>query len=183
VEFALVVPFLTVVAMGVYDLGNWVAESGALRGQARAGIRAGAKAVNEDIGLAIRSEGASAIPNTSAEWGNEYAGASQATCNSASSACGDSQGCTSSSSFWTTPGGAGLPNPVACFAITHCTLGGGASPTCPLGSWQTRPPGGTSGDLLVIVVSYRFTPFTPALSAITGSTVYARYVLYSEVSY
>lgn len=177
------VPFLVLVSMGVYDLGSWVAESGALRGQARAGVRAGAKAVNEDIGQAIRDEGASAIPNTQTVWGNEYAGGSQATCSSASSACGDLQGCSASSTFWTTPGAVGLPDPVACFAITHCTLGGGTSPTCPLGSWQTRPSGTTAGDLLVVVVSYRFTPFTPALSSVTGSTVYARYILYSEVSY
>ena len=182
-EFALLTPFLMMMALGTYDLGSWVSQSSALRAQARAGIRAAQKSSSVDIGDYIREEGATALPNTLASWGNEYVGGSQAICTSANSACGDTQGCTSNSSFWSTPGGAGLPNPTSCFAVTHCTLVTGTSPSCPLGSWQTRPPGGTNGDLLVIKVVHLYIPATPLLQSVTAPGIYSTYQLQSEVSY
>jgi Flp pilus assembly protein TadG len=182
-EFSLMIPFLVLFAMGTYDLGSWVAQTASLRAQARAGVREAARGADVDIGDAIRKEGATAIPNTADAWGNEAYLGSQATCTTYNSACGDVQGCTSSSSFWTTLGSGATQYPIACFAVTHCTLTGGTSPSCTLGSWQTRPPGGTAGDLVVIVVAHKFSPATPVLAAVTGTTVYARYQLESETSY
>jgi Flp pilus assembly protein TadG len=189
-EFALMVPFLLLFVMGTYDLGSWVAQTSSLRAQARAGVREAARGANVDVGDAIRKEGATAIPNTAAAWGTEAYLGTQATCSSYNSACGDAQGCTSSSSFWTTYGSGATQYPIACFAVTHCTLTPPTNPlttsssaTCPLGSWQTRPPGGTAGDMVVIVVTHKFSPVTPLLASVTGTTVYARYQVESETSY
>ena len=183
-EFVLTLPILLLFSMGTYDLGSWVAQQGSLRGQARAGLRAGERSASADIGDSVRKEGASAIPNTVAAWGNEFYGGTQASCLGTNSACGDSQGCARSSSFWTTYGSGSTTYPTACFAITTCTLTGGTSPTCTLGgSWQTRPSSGVGHTLLVVVVAHKYVPASGILSSVVGAQVFASYQVESEVSY
>jgi Flp pilus assembly protein TadG len=183
VEFALILPLLVLVALGATDLSRGYYMSDEITGASRAGVRAGIQSDSIDIGDSIRSEPNTAIPNTVAAWGNEGAGQANANCAGATTACGDPNGCTSSS-VW-------KPGQLACFAVRSCRLNNvsGSKYTCAAGSysaWQVRPQPcaggvcgagvqGPNGDALDIVVVYRFHPSSvPIANFVSGGTFLLR---------
>jgi Flp pilus assembly protein TadG len=133
-ELALALPVVVVLALGGADFGRAYFYRTPVSTAASAGARAGATGSNADIGAVVRAQ-SSALPNTMATWGS----AMTADCTSAvsSQTCGDANGCTSGSSFWST----GTPNPVACFAVRSCTVDTTSSGSTHSG--QCTAPGGT----------------------------------------
>jgi hypothetical protein len=187
IELSLAAPFLVILALGASDMGRAYFYRLPVATAASSGARAGAVSSTADIGAVIRSQ-SSAMPNTAATWGTTYTGGTMAGCTNAtlsSQACGDSGGCISSSSFWTSPP-SGQPNPVACFAVRSCTLdtssGSAHNGQCtkPTGcsaatsGWSTsgtqaRPSAGSALlappclAALQVTVAYRFTAVTPLI--------------------
>jgi hypothetical protein len=179
-------PILVLLALGASDLGRAYFYQLPVSAAASAGVRTGATGTTADIGQAVRSQ-SSALPNTIATWGNAFTGGTMADCvnvTTSSQACGDSGGCATSSSFWTSPP-SGQSNPVACFAVRSCTVDTSGSahngqctkPTvcaAATSGWsasgtQARPlPGGALASppclaALQVTVVYRFTAITPLI--------------------
>ena len=162
VEFALIVPLLFLLVVGVADLARGFYLKVEIAGAARAGVRSGIGGGGHDLGSAIRNEPNSAIVNSSAVWGSAGPGAAYGLCDQGSSFqnCGDPNGCSASLTDWS--GGR-----IACFSVRSCTsqvqgggLAGSLYSNCR--PWGTRPTAG-SGDGVQVRVVYKFTPSTPAV--------------------
>ncbi|HEY1421756.1 MAG TPA: TadE family protein [Candidatus Dormibacteraeota bacterium] len=166
VEFALLTPALIIFVLLTVDVGRAYWESIDAAGAARAGVRMGIISDTSDIGGAVRDEPNSGIPNTGAAWGSEGPGTSWGTCVTASSTCGDPNGC-GAGSFTTTQ--------IACFALRTCTMSSGADTgtVTGCGAWGARPVNG--GHALQLIVVIKFPAVTPALSAlVTGGILYLK---------
>src|SRR5581483_5131650 len=89
-------------------------------------------------------------------------GTSWGTCTSATSICGDPNGCVASSFSG---------NQIACFAVRTCTLtSGGDLGTCnSYGAWGLRPLDTGNAHGLQVKVVIKFPSVTPALGQIAGS--------------
>lgn len=162
VEFALVVPLLFLLLIGVADLARGFYLKIEIAGATRAGVRSGIGGEGHDIGGAVRSEPNSAIVNSTAIWGTAGPGAAYGQCDqgSAFQNCGDPSGCGVALTDWS--GGR-----TACFAIRACApqaVAGGGSAFSNCRAWGTRPAPG-SGDGLQVHVVYRFVPSMPAAGA------------------
>ncbi|GAC1344238.1 MAG: hypothetical protein NVSMB29_17700 [Candidatus Dormibacteria bacterium] len=179
VEFALLAPLLILLAVGTFDMGTTVADTAVVAGQVRAGLRTVQNNVTTDVGASVRGEDTPSIVNNVANWGATGTGntndcdPTQVTHN-----CGDPQGCVATSTHWTTPGGAGAPNPIACFAVTYCYYSGtppAGEVSCPVPatrSWGTRPVASTTNVSIVLRVVIKFTPATPMMRQFTaGGTI------------
>lgn len=166
VEFALLTPPLLLFVLLTVDVGRAYWESIDAAGAARAGVRMGVISDTADIGGAVRDEPNSGIPNTVAAWGSVGPGTAWGTCTSASSTCGDPNGCANTSFSGTQ---------IACFALRTCTLssGGDLGSITGCGPWGLRPV--ASGHALQLIVVIKFPAVTPALSAIvSGGILYLR---------
>jgi Flp pilus assembly protein TadG len=164
VEFALLTPPLLLFVLLTVDVGRAYWESIDAAGAARAGVRMGIISDTSDIGGAVRDEPNSGIPNTVAAWGSVGPGTAWGTCTSASSTCGDPNGCARTSFSGTQ---------IACFALRSCALssGGDLGTTTGCGPWGLRPVSG--GHALQLVVVIKFPAVTPALaSLVSGGTLY-----------
>jgi hypothetical protein len=163
VEFALIVPFLTLLMLGGADLARAFYLSVEITGAARAGMRNGIQGTNNDIGDSTRAEPNTAIPNTAAAWGATGPGGVN-DCDPAQPThkCGDGSGCL----------GAWAVNQIACFAVRACTLN--AQGFCSsFGAWQSRPAGGgVAPTALVVRAVYKFTPATPIIANFAGGPGY-----------
>ena len=157
-EMALVVPILVLLMLGAADLGRAFYLNIQVEGASRAGMRVGVTNGVTDIGATIRSEPNSAVPNTTAVWGDTGPGGLNADCTSAAQKCGDATGC---------PPAVFTGTRAACFAIRTCTLAAGGC-VAPYGAWQSRPaPGSELG--LDVQVWYSFQPVTPFITQFTGT--------------
>ncbi len=170
VEFAIMVPVLTLITAGTIDLGRAFYLNIEISGAARQGTRAGILSDTTDIGDAIRQEPNTAIPNTVAAWGNTAQDQGNGCTPGTSANCGDGGGC--QPSVFT-------GSRAACFAIRTCTLTGGAGNNSDLGTctsfgaWQTRPvpgAGGSGPHGLQVLVVYKLPPVTPFLALMTAGT-------------
>ena len=162
VEFALVVPLLFLLLIGVADLARVFFLRIEIAGASRAGVRSGIGGGGHDLGSAIRSEPNSALLNSTQVWGTTGPGATFGQCDqgSAFQSCGDPNGCAAAVADWT--GGR-----TACFAVRACSsraAPGSGSIFSNCQAWGTRPAAG-SGDALEVFVAYRFVPSTPAAGA------------------
>lgn len=187
IELALSLPVIVLLSLGGTDLGRAFYYQLPVSTAASAGARTGVVSNTNDIGLAIRTQ-SGAMPNNAATWGTTYTSDCSNT-TIASQTCGDSGGCASTSSFWTSPP-AGQPNPVACFAVRSCTIETDTSAThshdgqcstvsgaCTASSaWQIRPLSQANAvnppclAALQIKVVYRFTPVTPLIANFFSGT-------------
>lgn len=161
-EFALVMPLLFLLLIGVADLARGFYLKIEIAGATRAGVRSGIGGGGHDLGGAVRSEPNSAIVNSTQVWGTTGPGATFGQCDqgSAFQSCGDPNGCVVGLADWT--GGR-----TACFAVRSCSsqaAAGGGSIFSSCRAWGTRPGAG-SGDALQVHVIYRFVPSTPAAGA------------------
>lgn len=93
VEFAIMVPVLTLITAGTIDLGRAFYLNIEISGAARQGTRAGILSDTTDIGDAIRQEPNTAIPNTVAAWGNTAQDQGNGCTPGTSANCGDGGGC------------------------------------------------------------------------------------------
>ena len=163
-EFAISLPVLVLLMLGITDLARGFYLSIEIAGAGRAGARVGITSDTADIGDFIRSEPNTAIPNSVAAWGNTGPGQANANCtNATAQSCGDPNGCPASSF---------TANQVACFAIRPCELGtGGDTGTCTAyGTWGARPQSTNKPFKgLQVIVVYRFSPITPFISAMSPS--------------
>jgi hypothetical protein len=158
VEMAIVAPVLVLLMLGAADLGRAFYLDIEVTGASRAGVRTAIVGQVTDIGLAVRSEPNSAIPNDVPTWGDTGpGGTNDCDPNAPSHLCGDPSGC---------PPSVFTGTRIACFAERSCTLNNGS---CTYGSWGTRPVSGPNAAVQVRAV-YKMTPVTPAISAIAGST-------------
>jgi Flp pilus assembly protein TadG len=158
VEMAIVAPVLVLLMLGAADLGRAFYLDIEVTGASRAGVRTAIVAQLTDIGVAVRNEPNSAIPNDVASWGDTGpGGTNDCDPNAPSHQCGDPSGC-SPSVFTGTR--------IACFAVRTCALNSG---NCTYGAWGTRPVSAPNAAVQVRAV-YKMTPVTPAISALTGST-------------
>lgn len=155
VEFVLLTPALLLFVLLTVDVGRAYWETIDAAGAARAGVRMGIISDTADIGSAVRDEPNTGIPNTTAAWGSVGPGTAWGTCTTASSTCGDPNGCGNSSFSGTQ---------VACFAVRTCTLSSGADlGICSVYSaWGVRPVSGGHGLQVVVVI--KFPAVTPALA-------------------
>ncbi|HEV2012379.1 MAG TPA: TadE/TadG family type IV pilus assembly protein [Candidatus Dormibacteraeota bacterium] len=158
VEMAIVAPVLVLLMLGAADLGRAFYLDIEVTGASRAGVRAAIIGQATDIGLAVRSEPNSAIPNDVPTWGDTGpGGTNDCDPNAPSHLCGDPSGCPPSVFSGTR---------IACFAERSCTLNNGS---CTYGNWGTRPLSGPNAAVQVRAV-YKMTPVTPAISALAGTT-------------
>jgi hypothetical protein len=178
VEFAVITPVLLLFVLLTVDVGRayWQAIDAA--GAARAGVRMGVISDTSDIGSAVRDEPNSGIPNTVAAWGGVGPGTTAGTCTNVGTACGDPNGCVSTSF---------AGNQIACFAVRTCTLNNGDLGSCVAWSaWGTRPEDGGGHGLQVLVV-IKFKSVTPALAqvagAASGGTIYLQQSALGEELY
>lgn len=179
VEFALLAPLLILLTVGTFDLGTTLADTTVVSGQVRAGLRTVQNNVTTDVGASVRGEDAPSILNNVGNWGLTGPGnINDCDPTQVTHKCGDPQGCVTASTDWTTPGGAGLPNPIACFAVTYCYYAGtppAGEVSCPVPAsrtWGTRPVGTTANISIVLRVVIRFTPATPLIRQFTaGGTI------------
>ena len=154
VEFAMIVPLITLLMLGSADLARAFYFDIQISGASRAGMRNGVITTANDIGAAARSEPNSAILNNTATWGDTGPSGANADCTSSTQHCGDPSGCPS-----TVFTGARA----ACFAIRTC-LTFNPNATCATYSpWNVRPTSGSSQQLAVRVV-YKFAPVTPLIA-------------------
>lgn len=163
VEFCLLAPALILFVLLTVDVGRAFWESIDAAGAARAGVRMGIISDTSDIGSAVRDEPNSGIPNTTAAWGNVGPGTSWGTCTTATSTCGDPNGCVGTSFSG---------NQIACFAIRTCDLssGGDLGGCTGYGPWGLRPESGGHG--LEVEVVIKFAAVTPALSTLAPGGLY-----------
>lgn len=163
-EFAISLPVLVLLMLGISDLARAFYLSIEIAGAGRAGARIGITSDTADIGDFIRSEPNTAIPNTVASWGNTGPGQVNANCTSSTAQnCGDPNGC---------PASAFAPNQVACFAVRPCELGsGGDTGACTAyGAWGARPESSSKAFKgIEVVVVYRFSPVTPFVANMSPS--------------
>jgi len=161
VEFAIVIPLLTLLMLGGADLARAFYFDLQASGASRAGMRLGIQGTNTDIGDAVRSEPNSAIVNDTTTWGDTGPGGAKADCTSGTPHCGDSSGCVPS---------VFTGSRTACFAIRTCTLTNGVCTG--YGAWQSRPAVGSdpgTNQALVVRVIYKLTPATPAIGQFAGA--------------
>jgi len=163
VEFALITPALIAFVMLTVDVGRAFWQSIDASGAARAGVRMGIISDTSDIGDAVRDEPNSGIPNTVAAWGSEGPGTSWGTCTTATSVCGDPNGCASTSFSGAQ---------IACFAVRTCSLSSGADlgSCAAYGPWGFRPMSGGHGLQVVVVI--KFAAVTPMLGQLVPSGLY-----------
>lgn len=159
VEMAIVVPVLVMIMLGTADLGRAFYLNLEVTGASRSGARAAIVSQGTDIGLAVRNEPSSTIPNDTTSWGDTGPGGGN-DCNPTASGhqCGDPAGCA--------PSSFAAPGRIACFAIRSCTLNNG---NCTFGSWGSRPQPGPNTAVQVRVV-YKMTPVTPLVTAMASAT-------------
>lgn len=158
VEFAIVVPVLVLLMLGAADLGRAFYLDIEVTGASRAGVRTAIVGQATDIGLAVRNEPNSAIPNDVASWGETGTGGNyDCDPNAPAHQCGDPSGCQPS---------AFSGSRIACFAVRTCTLSNGS---CTYGNWGSRPVSGPNAAVDVRVV-YKMTPVTPAIASIASGT-------------
>jgi len=157
-EMAMILPVLALLMLGAADLGRAFYINVEIAGASRAGMRNGVLDAATDIGAAARSEPNSAIPNTTAVWGDTGPGGLNADCTSAAQKCGDPTGC---------PPAVFTGGRLVCFAIRSCILVSGVY-NC-TGPWGVRPTQGSDQALDVRVV-YKFTPVTPLISNLATAT-------------
>jgi hypothetical protein len=172
VEFALIMPLLFLLLIGITDLARGFYLKVEVAGTARAGVRSGIGGEAHDLGSALRNEPNSAIVNSTAVWGATGGGSTYGVCDqgSALQSCGDPNACSPTLTNWS--GGR-----LACFAIRSCSTaarGGGLTGSlysnCQ--AWGTRPAPG-SGDGLQVHVVYRYVPAMPAGRAFgQGGAIY-----------
>ncbi|MDQ6885019.1 MAG: pilus assembly protein [Candidatus Dormibacteraeota bacterium] len=155
-ELVLVIPILAWLMLGAADMGRAYYLSVEISGSARAGLRAGITGGQQDIGLALRSEPNSAIPNSAAAWGS-YA---TANCTASVQTCGSTSGCRPSDF---------TGNQTACFAVRTGTYAAGGCTFPVAGGWNTRPASNSDGCLGVRVV-YKFQPATPLIAQLAGGS-------------
>ncbi|MFN2451482.1 MAG: hypothetical protein ABR541_03935, partial [Candidatus Dormibacteria bacterium] len=167
-------PLLILLTVGTFDMGTTVADTTVVAGQVRAGLRTVQNNVTTDVGTSVRGEDTPSILNNTANWGLTGPGnVNDCDPTQATHKCGDPQGCALTSSQWTTPGGTGLPNPIACFAVTYCYYTGSppaGEVSCPVPTsrtWGTRPVASTTGISIVLRVVIKFTPATPLMRQFT----------------
>jgi len=160
VEMAIVAPVLVMLMLGAADLARAFYLDIEVTGASRSGVRAAIINSATDIGLAVRSEPSSTIPNDTTNWGDTGPGGNN-DCdpNAPSHACGDPSGC---------PPSVFSGSRIACFAVRTCILSNG---NCTFGNWNTRPASDPNGAVQVIVV-YKMTPVTPAIAALAGGSGY-----------
>jgi hypothetical protein len=158
VEFVIVVPALVLVMLGAADLGRAFYLDIEVTGASRAGVRTAIVSPATDIGLAVRTEPSSSIPNDVANWSDTGPGGNyDCDPNAPGHQCGDPSGC---------PPSAFTGTRVACFAVRTCTLNNGA---CTYGAWGSRPVSGPNAAIDVRVV-YKMTPATPAIASLASGT-------------
>src|SRR6202521_4147571 len=158
VEMAIVAPVLVLLMLGAADLGRAFYLDIEVTGASRAGVRAGIIGQATDIGMAVRSEPNSAIPNDVPTWGDTGpGGTNDCDPNAPSHLCGDPSGC---------PPSVFTGTRIACFAERSCTLNNGS---CTYGSWGNRPVSVPNAAIQVRAVD-KMTPVTPAISALAGAT-------------
>jgi Flp pilus assembly protein TadG len=158
VEFVIVAPVLVLLMLGAADLGRAFYLDIEMTGASRAGVRSAIVDSATDIGLAVRNEPNSAVPNDVASWGDAGPGGNyDCDPNAPSHQCGDPSGCPPSTFTGTR---------VACFSVRTCTLNNGV---CTYGAWGSRPATDPNGAIQVRVV-YKMTPVTPAIAALTSTT-------------
>ena len=155
VEFALALPLVLLLVLGVTDFARLFYYEIEMSGAVRAGMREAIIVETSDLGDAIRSEPNSAIANTVAVWGDTGPGGINANCTApiGSQSCGDPNGC---------PVGVLTGTRKACFAVRTCTLSSGDRGTCTAyGAWGSRPTAAVPGVRgIQIVVVYKFAPAT-----------------------
>jgi Flp pilus assembly protein TadG len=158
VEMAIVAPVLVMLMLGAADLGRAFYLDIEVTGASRAGVRTAIVSPGTDIGLAVRNEPSSSIPNDTTSWGDTGPGGNN-DCdpNAPSHLCGDPSGC---------PPSVFSASRIACFAVRTCALSNGS---CTFGNWNTRPVSDPNAAVQVVVV-YKMTPVTPAIAALTGGT-------------
>jgi hypothetical protein len=184
-ELALSLPLLVLLGFGATDMGRAWYDHVPVAAAALAGAETGATSATADLGAAVRTQN-QAMPNDTATWGTAFsADCTNATI--ASQTCGDSTGgCAATSVFWTTPGGAAQPDPIACFSIRSCTIdttigsahSGHCTPSaqCPAAGGGSRPGQGSGQQVppcnaaLQVTVVYRFVPATPLIGAFFSGT-------------
>lgn len=159
VEFALALPLIMLLVLGVTDFARVFYYEIEMSGAVRAGVREAIIEDTTDIGDAVRSEPNSAIANTAAVWGATAAGGVNGNCTSSpgSQSCGDPSGC---------PPTVFSGTRVACFAVRACTLSGVDSGTCTsYGPWGSRPTSTGSGvHGIQVIVAYRFAPVSSVVT-------------------
>ncbi len=159
VEFALALPLVMLLVLGVTDFARLFYYEIAISGAVRAGTREAIIVETSDIGDAVRSEPNSAIVNSTAVWGDTGPGGANANCTApiGSQQCGDPNGC---------PVGVFTGTRRACFAIRTCTLSSGDSGTCTsYGPWGSRPTVSAPGVKgIQVIVVYRFMPATGTIA-------------------
>jgi Flp pilus assembly protein TadG len=164
-EMVLILPLLVFLMLGASDLGRAFYMRIEISGASRAGMRQGVINQATDIGKSVRSEPNSAIPDTTATWGDTGPGAAN-DCDPLQSThkCGDPSGC--ASTVFT--GGR-----QACFAVRTCSMVSAAA-SC-TGTWQTRPASAADGtgsnQVIDVRVVYKYVPATPLVTAFTTDGV------------
>ncbi|HEV3097668.1 MAG TPA: TadE family protein [Candidatus Dormibacteraeota bacterium] len=166
VEMALILPLLMFILLGAADLGRAYYIKLEMAGASRAGMRMGVLGAGVDIGNAVRAEPNSAIPNSTAAWGNQGpGGANDCDPTKPAHSCGDLSGCA--------PGNNWIAGQYACFAVRTCiTWSGGACSS--VGAWGSRPAASLDQAVEVLTV-YKFqaaTPFIAVFAPYPGGTFY-----------
>lgn len=166
VEFALALPLILLLVLGVTDFARVFYYEIEMSGAVRSGVREAIIEEATDIGDAVRSEPNSAVANTTAVWGATAAGGMNGNCSGplSSQSCGDPNGC---------PASVFTGTRLACFAVRACTLSGIDTGTCTAyGAWGTRPTSSSPNIHGVeVIVVYRFTPVsTTAAQFLPGVT-------------
>lgn len=193
-EFALIVPLLTLLALGVYDLGRSYTYTNGVISQGRSGARMGVRDPNSDIGDAIRVDSQALVAN--AAWGAEASrgtpGSLDPCDQSDPNPCGDLYGCLTPSQSAAQPGSTtpfSSATTLACFSVRTATCKNvvplGCDPsTLTYGSWGSRP---TSDPALLatpvaldVRVVYRFAPATPMVSALVSKPGDGNYLYISR---
>jgi Flp pilus assembly protein TadG len=180
-EFAVVVPFLLLLAIGVFDLGHFVSDQAIATGEAAAGITVAIQSQNSDVGIPIRAEtGGIDVANDAATWGPGFTGGAD-DCTGVKP-CGDPSACVSGSAYWTS-------GVVACYSVGYCHINNALSPpTCDVGvgNWgatsSTRPAPG-AGDEIVVRVALKFTPASAYISSVAGASLYVTRTVVSQQTY
>jgi len=182
VEFALIVPMLSLLALGTYDLGRSYAYSTGVVSQGRSGVRLGIRDPNSDIGNAIRNDSRGLVAD--AAWGPEAPrgtpGSLQPCDQSDPNPCGDPYGCLTPAQSAAQPGSTTpftSASTLACFSVRTATCTNVVPSGCDAGSvnygtWGSRP---TADPVLLaapvaldVKVVYRFAPATPMISALVS---------------